>query len=190
MRNFTYPLICISIAVLASGCGRTVNTAAVPTTGAVAAQSVVVTTGSITFDKEVTYKTVDILGVGPAFEAKLKEAGITKVEQLLLEGSTRTERGHLADATGISEKLILTWVNHCDLMRVTGCGPEYARLLERAGVDTVVELAGRNSITLAAKLKAANDLGGGKVCVKRLPDVVTTTKWVNNAAQFRRLITY
>jgi predicted flap endonuclease-1-like 5' DNA nuclease len=162
----------------------------VPALGAVAAQSTVVTTGEITFDKEVTYKTVDILGVGPAYEAKLKALGITKVEQLLLEGSTATDRKHMAEATGISEKLILTWVNHCDLMRVTGCGPEYARLMERAGVDTVVELAGRNSFSLAAKLKAANDLGGGKVCVKRLPDVVTATKWINNAAQFRRVVSY
>ena len=36
----------------------------------------------------------------------------------------------------MSEKSVLEWVNHADLMRINGIGPEYADLLEEAGVDT------------------------------------------------------
>ena len=75
-------------------------------------------------------------------------------------------------------------------MRVTGCGPEYARLLELAGVDTVMELSKRNSIHLVDHLAEANDLGGGKKAVHRLPNVVTTTQWVDNAQKFVRLVKY
>jgi predicted flap endonuclease-1-like 5' DNA nuclease len=194
MRHIFNSMVCISIAAVLTGCGSLASnpTAARLAGNTASAQGILTDAlpGSIVFDKEITYKTIDILGVGGSYEAQLKTAGITKVQQLLLEGATRADRKNLAKETGISEKLILTWVNHSDLMRVTGCGPEYSRLLERAGVDSVVELAGRNSIHLAAALKAANDLGGGKTCVKRLPDVVTTTKWVNNAINFKRIVTY
>ena len=109
---------------------------------------------------------------------------------VLLAAGKRSDRARLAKATGISEKLILTWVNHGDLMRVTGAGPEYARLLERAGVDTVPELAKRRADNLAASFAKANDLGGGKVAVKRLPDETSTTKWIANAKNFVRMVTY
>ncbi|MEB3329879.1 MAG: DUF4332 domain-containing protein [Candidatus Sericytochromatia bacterium] len=146
--------------------------------------------GSLVFDKEVVYKAVDVLGVGPVYSAKLKASGIDSVKQLVLAGTTPAARRRLAQATGISAKLLLTWINHADLMRVTGCGPEYSRLLERAGVDTVMELARRNSIQLATRLRAANDLGGGRRCVHRLPGVTTTTRWVDNANAFARLVSY
>lgn len=199
MRHISFPMICISIAVATAGCGH-VGTmpASAPLAGAVKAQSVAapvapqagVTTGAIQFDGNVNYKTIDILGIGQVEATKLATAGIGKVDELLMAGATRTGRAHLAAQTGISEKLIMTWVNHADLMRVVGCGPEYANLLERAGVDTVPDLATRNAIHLAAALSSANALGVGKVCVHRLPDVVTCTKWVQNATSFKRIVTY
>ncbi|MEB3195639.1 MAG: DUF4332 domain-containing protein [Candidatus Sericytochromatia bacterium] len=146
--------------------------------------------GSLVFDKTVVYRTVEVLGVGATYQSKLDAQGIKTVNQLLLAGTTPSARRRLAEATGISPKLVLRWINHADLMRVTGCGPEYARLLELAGVDTVLELARRNSVSLAARLASANDLGAGKRCVHRLPNVTTTTRWVDNAQRFVRLVTY
>ena len=52
-------------------------------------------------------------------------------------------RKEIAEATGISDKLILRWVNMADLYRIKGVGQEYAELLGAAGVDTVPELAKR-----------------------------------------------
>ena len=59
----------------------------------------------------MAYKIIDIEGVGEAYAPKLIAAGISKVEQLLEKGATPKGRAALAEATGISEKLILKWTN-------------------------------------------------------------------------------
>lgn len=181
----------IALSLLLAGCGTTgLSAASVAPTGTVAAHAASVVEGQLIFDKQIVYSTVDVLGIGPAYHDKLAAAGIKTVNELLLSGGKRGERDRLAKKTGISEKLLLTWINHGDLMRVTGAGPEYARLLELAGVDTTVELARRVPTNLVDTLAKANDLGGGKVATHRVPNVTTTTKWVENAKQFVRLVTY
>lgn len=186
MRFRFLPVIAIATISLV-GCGAPSMAPVAPTSGAMTASSEV-PEGKLIFDKKITYKAVAVLGIGGTYAAKLEKAGVETVNQLLLAGAKPSDRARLARETGISEKLVLTWVNHADLMRVTGCGPEYARLLELAGVDTTVELAARNPIQLAAKLKLANDLGGGKRAVKRLPDIETTLRWIANAKTFVRVI--
>lgn len=176
--------------LILAGCGAVpALTATGPRQAPVRTQSLV-EEGTITFDKTMLTQSIDILGVGPVYAAALTTAGIKTVKQLLLAGATPTARKHLAADTAISPKRVLTWINHADLMRVMGCGPEYARLLERAGVDSVLELAQRNPTKLAAQLKVSNELGGGVVAVHRVPDVVTTTKWIANAASFARIVSY
>ena len=73
-------------------------------------------------------------------------------EALLGEGATPAGRQAIAEKTGISEKLILKWVNHADLFRINGVAGQYAELLEASGVDTVVELGHRNAANLTAKM--------------------------------------
>src|SRR5512139_3766082 len=109
---------------------------------------------------------VDIEGIGPVYGAKLKEAGIGSVEALLQQGATPKGRKDLAEKSGISDGLILEWVNHADLYRIRGVGSEYSDLLEEAGVDTIPELAQRNPEHLLEKITAVN---GEKKLVRRLP---------------------
>ena len=82
------------------------------------------------------YNVADIEGVGAAYAEKLVAAGVATAQQLLEKGASAKGRKALEEATGISSKLILTWVNHADLFRVKGIGPQFAELLEAAGVDT------------------------------------------------------
>ena len=84
-----------------------------------------------------------IEGIGETYGEKMKALGIRSKAALLKAGATKKGRVELAAKAGISEKLILEWVNRADLFRVKGIGTQYAALLENAGVDTVVELAGR-----------------------------------------------
>jgi predicted flap endonuclease-1-like 5' DNA nuclease len=105
-------------------------------------------------------KIEEIEGVGPAYAAKLSEAGITTVELLLEQGGAAKGRAAIAEKTEIGEKLILKWVNHADLIRLKGVGPQFAELLEAAGVDTVKELRNRNAANLAAKLIEINEAKG------------------------------
>ena len=74
----------------------------------------------------------EIEGIGPAYAAKLKDAGVSTTDQLLDKGATPKGREELAASTGISAKLLLEWVNHVDLERIKGIGWEYADLLEAA----------------------------------------------------------
>ncbi len=128
-----------------------------------------------------------IEGVGQVYEEKLAAAGVTKVEQLLEEYSTKKARKQLAKDTGISEKLILTWVNHADLFRIKGVGPQYAELLEAAGVDSVPELATRKPDNLLAKMTEVNE---AKKLVRGLPMLKQVEKWVLQAKDLPKAVTH
>ena len=91
----------------------------------------------------MAYKVIDIEGVGAAYAEKLAAAGVVTAANLLEKCAAPAGRKALAEETGISDKLILKWTNHADLFRVKGVGPQFAELLEAAGVDTVKELAHR-----------------------------------------------
>lgn len=133
------------------------------------------------------YSAIDVLGIGDVYASSLREEGIRTVRDLLDTLSTRTGRNQVARATGISTKLLLRWANHADLMRITGVGPEFSRLLEKAGVDTVLELTGRNPHNLADAMAEANARYG---FVDRLPSAATVAKWVNNARNLPAVMQY
>ncbi len=128
-----------------------------------------------------------IEGIGPVYAEKLQTAGVSTTEKLLEKGATPKGRQELAETTGISDALILRWVNNADLFRIKGVGEEYADLLERAGVDTVPELAHRNPENLFKKMNEVND---EKNLVRKLPTENQVKDWVEQAKQLPRVITY
>lgn len=132
-------------------------------------------------------KIVDVEGIGAAYAQKLLDVGIRTTEALLKQGATAKGRAELAEQTDISERLILTWVNHVDLYRIKGVGGEYAELLEAAGVDTVPELAQRNAENLYQKLLAVNE---EKNLVRRPPGQEQVGEWVEQAKKLPRMIEY
>jgi predicted flap endonuclease-1-like 5' DNA nuclease len=129
----------------------------------------------------------DLEGIGEVYEAKLKEAGITKTIDILIVGATPGGRKRIAASTGISMKYILEWVNIVDLFRIKGVGVEYAFLLREAGVDTVPELAQRNPNNLHQKILEVNDR---KNLVRRTPALSQVESWVAQARKLPRMITY
>jgi len=126
-------------------------------------------------------------GIGGVYAQKLQAAGVATTEALLEKGATPQGRQEIAEATGVSAKLILRWVNHVDLFRISGVGEEYADLLEAAGVDTVPELAQRNGENLYQKLLAVNE---EKKLVRRPPTQAQVRGWIEQAQQLPRVITY
>jgi predicted flap endonuclease-1-like 5' DNA nuclease len=132
-------------------------------------------------------KLVVIEGIGEAYAQKLQAAGVTSVEALLEKGSTPQGRKELAEQTGISGNLILGWVNRADLLRIKGIGEEYSDLLEKAGVDTVVELAQRNPENLYAKLVEVN---AAQKLVRRLPGQAQVAEWIRQAKELPRVVRY
>ena len=132
-------------------------------------------------------KLTTIEGIGAAFAEKLNAIGVNSTETLLEEGATPTGRKTLAEKSGISETMILRWVNMSDLFRIKGVGEEYADLLEAAGVDTVPELAQRNVDNLIEKMTAVNS---EKKLVRQLPAQATVTGWVSQARDLPRKINH
>lgn len=135
----------------------------------------------------MAYKVVDIEGVGATYAEKLAAAGINKVEELLAKCAAPAGRKALAEETGISDKLILKWTNHADLIRIHGVGPQFAELLEAAGVDTVKEFRHRNAENLAAKMEEVN---AEKNLVNRVPSVKELTKMIAEAGALDVVVTY
>jgi len=130
---------------------------------------------------------VDIEGIGETYAKKLSEVGIKTVEALLKLGATPAGRKDIAEKTGISDHLILEWVNHADLFRIKGIASEYADLLEEAGVDTVVELAQRKAENLFEKIVSVNK---EKKLVRQLPTAKAVADWVEQAKKLDRVIKY
>ncbi len=135
----------------------------------------------------MNYKIEDIEGIGPVYAEKLGVAGVNDTEALLDKAASRKGREALEEATGISGKLILKWVNHADLMRVNGIGGQYAELLEEAGVDTVKELRNRNPENLAVALTAANDK---RKLTGNVPSASMVAKWVEQAKGMEPKVTH
>jgi len=132
-------------------------------------------------------KLLDVEGIGPVNAKKLKKAGVSTTDSLLKMGGTATGRKNLAVKSGVSEKLILEWVNHADLFRIKGVGEEYADLLEEAGVDTVVELATRKADNL---LKKMNEVNASKNLVNKMPALSQVEAWVAQAKKLPRAVSH
>lgn len=135
----------------------------------------------------MAYKLIDIEGVGAAYAEKLAAAGLTTAAQLLEKCAAPAGRKALEEETGISGKLILKWCNHADLFRVKGVGPQFAELLEAAGVDTVKELAHRKAENLAAKMLEVNE---EKHLVRRVPVAKEVQAMVDCAKELPGVLTY
>ena len=135
----------------------------------------------------MTYKVIDIEGVGEVYAEKLIAAGINKVSELLEKCAAPKGRKELAEATGISEKLILRWTNHADLFRINGVGPQFAELLEASGVDTVKELKHRVAENLQKKLEEVNAV---KNLTNRVPAVVEVQKMIDQAKELPSVMEY
>ena len=135
----------------------------------------------------MTYRIIDIEGIGEAYAPKLISAGINRVDQLLDRCATPKGRAQLAGETGISEKLILRWTNHADLFRVKGVGPQFAELLEAAGVDTVKEFRHRVAENLVGKMQETND---ARHLVRRVPSVKEVAKMIELAKGLEPVMKY
>jgi len=124
-------------------------------------------------------KITEIEGIGPVLGEKFEAAGVKNTDALLEQGGSKAGRKTLAEATGLSESRILTFVNMADLFRISGVAGEFAELLVASGVDTVRELATRNAANLADKLAEVN---AEKNLTRKVPTLSQIEDWIKQAA--------
>jgi predicted flap endonuclease-1-like 5' DNA nuclease len=130
----------------------------------------------------------DVEGIGKTFADKLGEAGVNTTDDLLEQGGSASGRDRLAAATGISVREILKWANHADLMRLDGVGPEFAELLEAAGVDSPAELAQRNAANLAQTFQELD--AARPNTVRRVPSETSVAGWITEAKTMERAVSH
>lgn len=130
---------------------------------------------------------MELEGIGSAYGEKLAAAGVKTIEELLSKGSSSDGRATLASTTGISEKIIRDLVNAADLMRINGVGPQFAEMLEAAGVDSVPELAQRNAVNLARQIAETN---AAKNLANRTPSESEIERWIEEAKGLPRIVTH
>jgi predicted flap endonuclease-1-like 5' DNA nuclease len=135
----------------------------------------------------ISSKIIEIEGIGSTYAKKLNTHGIKTTDDLLETGGTKQGRKELADKTGISETVILEWVNMADLFRIKGIGEEYSDLLKEAGVSTVVELARRNPENLHETILGYNE---AKKLVRRPPSLTQIIDWIEQAKILPRKVEY
>ncbi|WP_428354468.1 DUF4332 domain-containing protein [Methyloprofundus sp.] len=132
-------------------------------------------------------KLSEIEGIGGTYSAKLEEAGISSLENLLQCCCEKKGRKKISEQTGLTEKQLLNWVNRADLSRIKGVSTQYADLLECAGVDTVPELAQRKAENLQQKMAEVN---AEKNLVRKVPTASQVEDWVAQAKELPRVITH
>ena len=130
---------------------------------------------------------IEIEGIGPAYAEKLRGAGVATIDALLEAGATPEGRSTLVEETGIDAVRVLRFVNHADLIRVVGVGPQYAELLEAAGVDSVPELAQRNVDNLVTGLAETNE---ARNLVGRVPSADEVADWIEQAKALPRVVAH
>lgn len=130
-----------------------------------------------------------IEGIGDAKADKLRAAGIRTCEALLEQANTKKRRAALAKETKLSEKQILTWVNHADLMRIKGVSSQYSELLEAAGVDSTAELKQRNAANLAETMEKKNNAKKNRL-VKRTPSEKVVQGWIDQAKKLKKVVSH
>ena len=135
----------------------------------------------------MAYKIEHIEGIGEVYAAKLNTAGVKNTDDLLKNCATQRGSRKMAEATGISEKLILKWTNHADLFRIKGVAGQFSELLEAAGVDTIKEFRHRVPANLHAKMEAVN---AEKNLTNRVPSVKEIEKMVAQAKEMEPMVKY
>ncbi|MBD5163596.1 MAG: DUF4332 domain-containing protein [Bacteroidales bacterium] len=135
----------------------------------------------------MSYKIIDIEGIGPAYAEKLQAAGIKTTETLLERCASKKGRDEVAEATGIAPALILKWANHADLFRIKGVAGQFAELLEASGVDTVKEFRHRNAENLHKTMVETNE---EKKLTRRVPTVKMLADMIEQAKALPPVMTY
>jgi predicted flap endonuclease-1-like 5' DNA nuclease len=126
----------------------------------------------------MTISVRELRGMTDELAGQLKNAGLTNSDQLLEAAKTAAARRGLAQQLGAEVGLILELANRADLARIKGIGQIFSDLLEKAGVDTVKELATRRPDNLYNKLVETN---GALQLAKRNPTQAEVDDWVGQA---------
>ena len=129
----------------------------------------------------MSHKISEIKDLDPAMQAKLEQAQIHSVDDLVNATHSPAQRTALAKQLSVQPSQLTDWINRADLMRLKGVGKEMANLLEESGVDSCKELQHRKPDKLQARLKEVND---AKHLTHHAPTMAQVEEWITESATF------
>ncbi|HLW02535.1 MAG TPA: DUF4332 domain-containing protein [Ktedonobacterales bacterium] len=129
----------------------------------------------------MTHKIGEIKDLEPGMQARMEQANIHTVEDLVNATTTPAQRNALARQLNVNPSQLTDWINRADLMRLKGVGKEMANLLEESGVDSCKELQHRKPDKLQAKLKEVND---AKHLTHHAPTIAQVEDWIAESETF------
>ncbi|MBN1216392.1 MAG: DUF4332 domain-containing protein [Candidatus Lokiarchaeota archaeon] len=125
----------------------------------------------------------EIIGIEEKYVSLLKKEGITHLEELLPLSTYKLKQ--IAEKTGIPVKLLDTWQEYADLMRIEGITSEYAFAINEIGIDSVKELANRNVNSTLEKLSLFQKKN--PKILKKTPSIEEIELWIKHANQIKDL---
>ncbi|MHA2039554.1 MAG: DUF4332 domain-containing protein [Promethearchaeota archaeon] len=96
-------------------------------------------------------KLIEIIGLEEKYVKLLEKEGIKSVKDLIPLSYNQLRK--IARTIGVSVKLLDTWQEHADLMRIEGVNPKLANALNLIGIDSLKEFARRSPKNSLEKLK-------------------------------------
>ncbi len=129
----------------------------------------------------------ELRGITEAVLNALKGQGLSDSNALLEAAKTPQGRKSLASMAGIEATALLELANRADLARIKGIGRVYSDLMEKAGVDTVKELAQRSPENLHARLIELNTT---RQLTQRPPSVEQVCDFVEQARSLPAMLEY
>lgn len=135
----------------------------------------------------MSYPLTEIDGIDEEVARVFRKVGVRTTAKLLEAARDPKGRKALAGKTGFSERMLLSWANKADRMRIKGIGEEYAQLLQAAGVETVRELKHRNAQRL---YKAMADANQKRSLVRLMPSERVVARWIEHAKKLPLKISY
>lgn len=135
---------------------------------------------------KLTDNTPVIIGlISEEHSIALREAGITNCKSLLKACATTEGRLRLSEKTGIPETTINELIQCAELMRIPDLKWEYLKLLKKAGVDSICELAKQNPHLLLAHIVEANV--NNNLALK-IPFEYQVQSWIKKAVRMKPVI--
>ena len=122
-------------------------------------------------------KLTDIIGLEEKHAKLLADAGIREMEDLLALSYYQIKQ--LARSVGVSVKMLDSWQEHADLMRVENITPEIANALNLIGIDSLKELAYRNAKNSLEKLKKLKE--ENPTALTKVPTLKKLEEWIKAA---------
>ena len=135
----------------------------------------------------MTVPVSQLKGIDQNTAKALQGLGVKDSDQMLESAATPAQRKDLAAKVGVDVRALLELANRADLARVKGVAGVYSDLLERAGVDTVKELATRRPDNLHKKILETNE---AEQITARAPTADMVEDWVTQAKELPKVLEY